>query len=36
MAKLDKKTKWNNKVKDTYIKQVDEIARYGVLELLNN
>ena len=26
MAKLDKKTKWNNKVKDTYIKQVDEIA----------
>ena len=26
MAKLDKNTKWNNKVKDTYIKQVDEIA----------
>ena len=23
---LDKNTKWNNKVKDTYIKQVDEIA----------
>ncbi len=26
MVKLDKNTKWNNKVKETYIKGVDEIA----------